>query len=206
MTDFQQNGYQVVRGALNRQSAKLLAGMFQLTRDHMVFFKDGNANDPKFMNDPQVENSFSWYAPLGFEVLLEEMRPKMQEITGKRLHPCYSYARIYYNGAEMARHTDRPSCQYSCTMTIEIDRNPWEIWIKGFDGVERTVDLDIGDMLVYCGDKLEHWRTPYKENYQIQAFMHYVDADGPYAGLKWDTRPLLGLGENDRDNRNSFLK
>jgi len=30
--------------------------------------------------------------------------------------------------------------------------------------------------------------------WQAQVFMHYVDANGPYAEWKFDKRPLLGHG------------
>ena len=199
MTDFNKTGYQVVRGALGREACKLLGMQFQMVRDHMVFFNNADGTDVQFKNDGQVTNSFSYYCSVGFDTLLGYIRPKIQEITGKRLYSCYSYARIYYNGAEMTTHTDRPSCQYSVTMTIEVDKNPWELWITGFDGMDKSVDLDIGDMLVYRGDALKHWRNTYTENYQIQVFLHYVDADGQYANQKYDTRPMLGLPITFRD-------
>ncbi len=195
---FNTNGYQVIRGALGQEAATLLGMQFQLVRDHMVFLNNGDTNDVQFMNDFQVKNSFTYYATVGFDTLLEYIRPKVAEVTGKRLLPAYSYARIYYNGAEMAPHTDRPSCQYSATMTIKVDKTPWDIWIKGMDGAENPVSLFVGDMLVYRGDMLEHWRNPYQEDYQIQVFLHYVDADGPYARLHMDTRPLLGLPKDYR--------
>lgn len=204
MTDFQTKGYQVVRGAINRETAKILAMQFQMLRDNVCHIENIDPNQTIFNNDPQVTNSFAWYSPVGFEALLQYIRPKMQEITGKRLYPCYSYARIYYNGATMATHVDRPSCQYSCTMTIEVDKNPWEIWITGLDGKDASVDLDIGDMLVYRGDKLAHWRNEYKENYQIQVFMHFVDVEGEFANQKYDARPMLGLPLSYRDESRSL--
>ena len=46
-------------------------------------------------------------------------------------------------------------------------------------------------MLVYKGDKLEHWRNKFKGDTCGQVFLHYVDSS-----LKKfinDTRPHLGL-------------
>ena len=51
--------------------------------------------------------------------------------------------------------------------------------------------LNPGDMLVYKGDKLEHWREPFTGKICGQVFLHYVDKS-----LKKfinDTRPHLGL-------------
>ena len=94
--EFNTNGYQVIRGALGQEAATLLGMQFQLVRDHMLFLNNGDTNDFQFMNDPQVKNSFSYYATVGFDTLLEYIRPKVAEVTGKRLLSAYSYARIYY--------------------------------------------------------------------------------------------------------------
>jgi hypothetical protein len=41
--------------------------------------------------------------------------------------------------------------------------------------------------------EVEHWRLPYDGEEQMQAFLHYVDADGPYKDWALDKRPILGL-------------
>ena len=56
------------------------------------------------------------------------------------------------------------------------------------------VDLGAGDMLIYKGCELEHWREPFQGYDCGQVFMHYNDEDGPFADKnKWDGRPMLGL-------------
>lgn len=192
---FDTNGYEVVNNAIDAFTAKLLATEFQLLRDNIYRESNVNPNIRTFNNDDQVPISFSWYAPLCFESLMVGLLPKVEEVTGKKLYPAYSYARIYYTGAVMERHHDRKSCQYSATITIEIDEEagPWEIYMRNFDGDASPLILPAGTMVVYRGDKLEHWREePFKGKQQIQAFLHYVDVDGEYANFKWDTRPMLG--------------
>jgi alkylated DNA repair dioxygenase AlkB len=120
------------------------------------------------------------------------LQPKVEEITGKKLYPAYSYARIYYNKASMPCHIDRPACQYSVSITIEVDPTPWEIWMENHSGDASAIMLNVGDMIVYQGDKLKHWRDEYPGKKQIQAFLHYVDADGKYADYKYDKRAYLG--------------
>ena len=54
--------------------------------------------------------------------------------------------------------------------------------------------LNVGDMLVYSGCELEHWREPFKGNTCGQVFLHYNHVNGPFADTnKFDGRPLLGL-------------
>ena len=133
------------------------------------------------------------------------MLPKIEFITGKTLYPCYSYGRIYYHGSELVRHIDRFSCEYSVTMTIDIDDTPWDIHFNNRDNQIETISLDIGDMCVYKGAELYHWRDTYKGNRQMQAFLHYVDANGDFSNYKYDTRPLLGLSNRYRNYNYDLL-
>ena len=192
---FDQEGYQVVNGVISPQTAELLSLEFQILRDNHHYNNSIPLNSTTgWHNDGQVERAFAWYAPYCFESLLLYVKPVMELITGKTLHPTYSYARIYYNGATMAKHIDRPSCQYSATMTISVDETgPWDIWMKNFTGDAKPITLNVGDMVVYRGDQLEHWREdPYKGNRQVQCFLHYVDAEGEYAHNIYDKRAMLG--------------
>jgi hypothetical protein len=46
-----------------------------------------------------------------------------------------------------------------------------------------------GDMVVYRGIEIEHWREPFdaeEGSYQVQVFLHYVDANGGLKHLKYD--------------------
>ena len=55
-------------------------------------------------------------------------------------------------------------------------------------------DLAIGDAVVFKGRELFHWREPYIEGaWQVQIFLHYVNADGPFKDLKYDGRERLQL-------------
>ena len=132
----------------------------------------------------------------------------MKRETDLDLIPTYSYARIYKQGDVLKRHKDRPSCEISTT--IHLGGTKWPIFIDP-TGSNNVVDeyknihkpnaplgnkvlLDVGDMLVYSGCKLEHWREPIKENICSQVFLHYNHIDGPFANKnKFDGRPILGI-------------
>lgn len=191
---FKENGYEVVNGVISEQTAELLAIEFQMVRDNHYVNNDIPLDVLNYQNDPQVENSFAWYGAYCFESLLSYIKPTVERVTGKKLNPTYSYARIYYGGATMKRHLDRPSCQYSATMTISVDESgPWEIWMRNLEGDAKPLILNVGDMVVYRGNELEHWREePYKGNKQIQCFLHFVDAEGKYADNIFDNRIMLG--------------
>ena len=158
-------------------------------------------------NDEQVPNTYSQYSNIAFETLMLKLQPKMEEVTKLKLNPNYTYARIYKRGDELKRHKDRFSCEISTTLNL--GGNSWPIYIepnfkkgKRIEGQgyisEMTkgvkVILKPGDMLVYRGSQLEHWREPFKGEVCAQVFLHYnnIKTEGSEENI-FDTRPHLGL-------------
>jgi len=142
------------------------------------------------------------------ETLLLAVQPKMEKLTGLKLTPTYSYARIYKTGDVLERHKDRPSCEISTTMNLGGDE--WPIFIEanknigtpddGFPAKTKNkgtkVVLNPGDMLVYKGTVLEHWRETFLGKDCAQVFLHYNDVNSKIVNVKenmFDTRPHLGL-------------
>ena len=125
----------------------------------------------------------------------------MEKATGLKLYPAYTYARIYKKGDELKRHKDRFSCEISTTMNLGGD--DWPIYLEpseetGKKGIK--IDLKPGDMLVYRGCELEHWREKFKGKECIQVFLHYnnVKTKGSKDNM-FDKRPHLGLPEYFRN-------
>ena len=190
--------YEVVRGAVPPEQLQHMDIEFELIKK-LQYMQGGQSEENKSMfGDSQVTNSFAYYSALCFEALSLQLQPLMEQITGKELYPTYTYARIYYNGATMAIHKDRPSCQFSSTVNISIDEDPWEIWFETLNGEHKAVKLWPGDLIVYKGDTLNHWRDAYQGQRQTQAFLHYVDKNGNYRDYKWDHRPYIGTAANSR--------
>ena len=206
------NKYQVIKGALSYELANFIFNYFLLKRDAVDFmYKNNITYDNGTLGtwtDKQVPNTYSHYADMVMETLLVKMLPVMAKETGLNLVPTYSYARIYKNGDILARHKDRPSCEISTTLNL--GGEPWPIFIDG-TGANSVVDeykniikpdapkgtkvlLDVGDMLVYSGCELEHWREPFEGNVCGQVFLHYNHVNGPFAeNNRFDKRPMLGL-------------
>lgn len=125
------------------------------------------------------------------DALLENLRARVEQVTGFRLWPTYSYLRVYKRGSVLAAHRDRPACEISMTLNLGMDaEEPWPIWIAGPTGI-AAVSLNPGDGLIYRGCDCYHWREPFAGNRLAQVFLHYVDQDGPNAEWKFDKRPAL---------------
>ena len=188
---FSNDGYEVVRNVISKDLLHHLKTMFQMMRDSH-FFIHGEADKFAF-GDSQSPNSFSVFSAPFFESLAINLNDRMSEIVNLKLFPTYTYARIYYKSAILEPHKDRPSCEYSTTLCID-STDIWDFHIKDRHGEDKVIKLNPGDMCVYSGCELEHWREPYQGEMQMQCFLHYVNAKGPYADHKYDKRPIMGLG------------
>ena len=112
-----------------------------------------------------------------------------------KLNETYSYARIYKKGDILHRHKDRYSCEISTTLNLGGDEWPIHLEPSGEEGKEGVeVTMQPGDMLVYKGCDLEHWREAFEGENCGQVFLHYNDASKKDANKnKFDGRPFLGL-------------
>jgi len=210
---FKKNKYQVLRNAISKDLAAFCYKYLQISAeaDHWMLNNSvthaGNLLIGNF-NDSQVPNSYAKYADRVMETLLVDTIKVMQKKTGLKLVPTYSYTRLYRTGNILNRHKDRPSCEISTTLNLGGD--PWPIYIdptgadnviheyKGIikPGAPKGVEVNLkpGDMLIYSGCELEHWREPFKGKLCGQVFLHYNHADGRFAKTNlYDKRPMLGI-------------
>ena len=135
----------------------------------------------------------AWAAPGDFftDGLLMDLLPLAEDVTHLKLFPTYSYFRVYKRGDILVRHTDRPSCEISVSLCLGYDaERPWPILLDGPDGVS-SIELTPGDALFYRGIECKHWREPMDGERAAQAFLHYVDQNGPCAEWKYDKRPRI---------------
>ena len=144
-------------------------------------------------DDPQAIGDLSRYGDLIFDTLLLGKTEQLEEITETGLIPQYSYYRLYTKDAELKKHIDRESCEISLTMCLGYDaETSWPIWFKDKDGKEISISLEKGDMVIYRGCDLEHWREPFEGNNIAQVFLHYTKKGGKYENEKYDGRAALG--------------
>ena len=199
---FKKKKYTVIRQAISKELAAFVANYFCMQKQVYDTCREQRYFSPfeniiGYYEEPngQIPNTYSQYANIAMETLLLKCQPVMEKATGLKLNPAYSYARIYKKGDELKRHKDRFSCEISTTMNLAGDN--WPIYLDpsgetGKKGIK--IDLEAGDMLVYSGCELEHWRKKFNGNECIQVFLHYNDCKtkGSKDNL-FDKRPHLGL-------------
>jgi len=145
--------------------------------------------------DQQIPHTYSFYSDIAMETLMLKCQPIMEKTTGLKLYPAYTYGRVYKKGDILKRHKDRFSCEISTTMNLGGD--DWSIFLEP-SGEENKkgikVDLKPGDMLVYRGCDLEHWREKFKGKCNVQVFLHYNNTKTRFAKDNiFDRRLHLGL-------------
>jgi hypothetical protein len=193
-----QNGYVVLLDLITQADAE------QLTAKLREYIEQTRAQP-----DPQCPKSQAVHGMPASDELLEMLTPVISKASGRNLIPTYSYARMYVNGETLPKHTDRPACQYSVTLCLGMDGDPWPIFMAKksnsdsgtpytmpdrsahYMGEPTAAYLNVGDGVLYLGMDMVHYREPFEGQWQAQVFLHWVDADGPHADQKYDGRLAL---------------
>jgi predicted 2-oxoglutarate/Fe(II)-dependent dioxygenase YbiX len=198
-TLFEQNKYLHLNNFLDKENCSQLVDKLKILVDSGKTIKDTQCPLSEGIGGHPI-----------FDNLLEQLTPYFEEVSGKKLYPTYSYARLYAPGDELKIHIDRPSCEISVTLTLGFEGDVWPIYMgdyvdssQGKEVVDEAgkikyvaneceIKMNVGDAVMYYGQDKVHWRKPYKEGkWQAQVFLHYVDANGPHAEWKYDKRTIL---------------
>ena len=211
---FKKNKYTIIRQAISKDLATFVANYFSMQKQVYDTCRQTRYISPYETligyyesENEQIPNTYSCYSDIAMETLLLKCQPVMEKTTGLKLYPAYTYARIYKKGDELKRHKDRSSCEISTTLNLGGDS--WPIYLEPNTNVgipkednEFTfesnnpgvkVDLEPGDMLVYSGCVLEHWREPFEGKMCAQVFLHYNNLETQGEENKFDGRSHLGL-------------
>ena len=212
---FKKDKYCIIRQAISKDLATFVANYFLMKKQVMDTCRQARFISPYETllgeyegADGQIPHTYASYSDIVMETLMLKCQLIMEKTTGLKLNPAYTFARIYKNGDVLKRHKDRFSCEISTT--INLGGDSWALYLDptGASNVINEkqnlikpnapkgikVDLKPGDMLVYRGCELEHWRNKFKGKECIQAFLHYNNRQTPGAKENmFDKRPHLGL-------------
>jgi hypothetical protein len=199
---FKKNKYVIIKQAIDKDLALFLYNYFHMKRQVLDTCRNARYISPYETllgyyegADEQIPHTYSSYSDIAMETLMLKVQPIMEKETKLKLNPSYTYARVYKKGDVLDRHKDRFSCEISTTVNIGGD--PWPIYLEPSGDRNKKgikVNLNPGDMLIYRGCELEHWRKEFKGEECVQAFLHYNDIKTPgYKDNMFDKRPHLGL-------------
>lgn len=181
IAEFRKQGYLVIRQSIEPALVKIFEDYALMQRFNKYY-----------LDDPETNSKWRYADVLG-ESLLLHFQPLMEELAGFRLFPTNSVLRIYQKGGILKRHIDRPTCEFSGTLTIGYDSNEiYPIWVES-ENKQIPVYLERGDLLIYKGCEIPHWREKFNGRHWIQLFLHYVNAEGKFAKYKYDGRLMIGM-------------
>jgi hypothetical protein len=200
--DFKKNKYAIIKEAISKDLATFCMNYILMKKQVYDTCINARYISPfeKILGfyeeeDDQIPNSYSFYSDIAMETLMLKCQSIMEKNTKLKLYPAYSYGRVYKKGDILKRHKDRFSCEISTTMNLGGD--DWPIYLEpsGKEGKKGVkVDLKPGDMLIYRGCELEHWRNKFTGKECVQVFLHYNNRKTLGAeNNMFDKRPHLGL-------------
>jgi len=147
-------------------------------------------------SDP-LKNIHREYGDALMETCLSHLTPRVEQAVGFELWPTLSFYYVYRNGDSLAAHTDRSSCQIVAGLCIGADmaykknQGTWPLWFN-FKGRKKSVAVDYGDLVIFRGHEIEHWRESFTGVWFVSAIFGFVEKNGPYAFQKYDQRKMLG--------------
>jgi hypothetical protein len=139
------------------------------------------------------------FAPMLF--FLWGLTPLVSQIVGRELLPTYDYFRVYRERDICRVHCDRYSCQHSLSLTLDYsDGVTWPLELaterrdpgpdvepEWGDEPHTPITMEVGDAVLYQGVHHRHARTqPNPNAWSAHLFLHWVEADGPYAEYAFD--------------------
>lgn len=198
--DFKKNKYLDIKGMIPLDICKIIT-KYSLLKEEIEF-------SPERAGE-QVENAHSVYSDTLMETMLYFLQPHLEKYTGLVLCPTYSYYRVYRPGMKLDRHIDRESCEISTTVCFGhkyVNVGSSYNWGMYVASKPEAISQNPGDMIIYQGPKLEHWRDTFEAgpgSYQVQAFFHYIDKNGPfYPEFSFDKRKSIGYKDNIKQINN----
>ena len=143
----------------------------------------------------QVPGSTEIYNSLALMTVNQLLLDKLKKFTNlPNLVSTYAFYRKYFLGQDLAKHSDRPECEVSITISLA-DPEPEKDWLIYLQNPE-TKDIYAahtkpGDGVIYMGCDLIHWREPCEKPWVKQFFSHY----STNTSLEFD----VGKGKNNFD-------
>lgn len=200
---FKDNGYVKIEGFEGGEVSNLLYNHMLFNEKRFLWLLDNKGNYSFLENwNPNIASTygfirtdvascFSIYGDSIFEGLLDSYKERIESYTGIELIPTYSFSSLYRNGDRLDHHTDRNACEISVTFCLGYSNDePWPIYV----GKGTPILLVPGDIMIYRGIEIPHWRRPLNGDNHIQLFLHYNDKNGPYGEeYLFDKRHFLGL-------------
>ena len=202
---FMKNRYVVFRKFIDKDIIDMVMDMWRSVEQHPNpgDLLKHETKDITYKNpESSIGKSKGGYCTPWGNALHNWVHKKLDDHFDMDLGMTYSYSRKYDRGAYLGTHVDRPSCEVSATLCLDYvtdDETPWPIWVKN-DGNYlcaeaekiknesqdlsqrqrlkngcKKVLLEPGDLLMYQGPNIPHWRDYLLGDYSYHIFLHWYN-------------------------------
>ena len=225
---FLEDGYVVLRNFIPKDIINMTLDAWKVSErdpshnEHFFYREDDIIHDSPSETLNKSVGAYNFPPAVGMHRWL---RDNLDNVFDIKLVDTYSYTRKYDRGAFLRAHTDRPSCEISCTICLDYasdDGTPWKIWVqKDRDYVNHGDDIDflgsvsqdlphrerigtaisleVGDVLLYQGPNAIHWRDKFLGEYSYHMFLHFINPAGYITAFPDSSIGYLGRGADERD-------
>jgi len=203
--------YVVLRDFLPQDIIEVVMDMWRSAEDVGAYMHRENKDITYKNPEESIGKSLGGYCTPWGIALHGYIHNKLKDYIDMDLRETYSYTRKYERGAYLGSHTDRPSCEISATLCLDYhtdDNTPWKIWLrndKNYAGIDaetvkketqdltqrerlrygcKSVSLEPGDILLYQGPNMPHWRDYLLGDYSYHLFVHFFNADSRMEGIE----------------------
>lgn len=132
--------------------------------------------DASLVFDHQVPTRRGEHNAALFSAVHSQLSNLVQSVANTPLKPSYCYMSVYPKGSVLTKHTDRAQCIWNASITFARTHGIWPIHVDGHKG-PASIHADIGEVIVYRGTEIPHWRDALPEGKATVCFFHFVDQD-----------------------------
>lgn len=209
--DFVNNRYVVLRDFIPKEIIKLTMDAWRCIENDERQFHAHFVKEDELTHSTPAEARNKSHGAYNFPPavgLHSYLKNKLNSVLDLKLKSTYSYTRKYIRGASLTAHTDRPSCEVSLTFPLDYktdDNTPWKIWLnnegnwvncKDRAGQQfikentqdihrgKSIELELGDVLLYQGPNIPHWRNTLVGDYSYHMFIHFFNERTKMNNLK----------------------
>lgn len=209
---FMKERYVVLRDFLPKDMIRVAMDMWKADEENQDGYTSQEVKDITYKNpeDSIGKSKGGYCTPWGI-ALHGYIHNKLKDYIDMDLRETYSYTRKYERGAYLGTHTDRPSCEVSATLCLDYmtdDNTPWKIWVrndKNYAHVKaevvknesqdlnhrdrvknncKSISLEPGDILLYQGPNIPHWRDHLLGEYSYHLFVHFFNAQSRLSDIE----------------------
>lgn len=135
--------------------------------------------DANLVFDNQVIGRRSMHNAALFAAVHAQIATLVQSVADEAIKPSYCYLSVYPQGSELVKHTDRAQCKWNASIAFARTADLWPIYVEVPSGV-KEIRAELGEVVVYRGTDIPHWREPLPAGTATVCFFHFVNQ--PYQG------------------------